>query len=196
MSATITLSNSYDLNLYIVTNRGLGVFVPANDSYDIVWEYPVEGESKGYLETFYNNTCNNVNNLLGDTYLTASYSIPSDWGTGGGGGGGGSTISVTQVKHTGEKIATILVDGAGTDLFAAQAPDLSPYVAKSTTAGLLKNDGTVDTTKYAVVSDGGDMDVPGDMNISGTLQAENLIIPVNPSEQPSTAGSIWIEINE
>lgn len=35
-----------------------------------------------------------------------------------GGGGGGSTVSVTQVISSGTKIATITVDGVGTDLYA------------------------------------------------------------------------------
>jgi hypothetical protein len=32
--------------------------------------------------------------------------------------GGGSVVSVTQIKSSGEKIATITVDGVGTDLYA------------------------------------------------------------------------------
>lgn len=35
-----------------------------------------------------------------------------------GGGGGGSTVTVTQIQSTGTKIATITVDGNGTDLYA------------------------------------------------------------------------------
>lgn len=35
------------------------------------------------------------------------------------GSGGGSTVTVTQIKSSGEKIATITVDGVGTDLYAS-----------------------------------------------------------------------------
>lgn len=38
-----------------------------------------------------------------------------------GGGGGGSTVSVTQTQTSGNKIGTITVDGAGTDLYAPKA---------------------------------------------------------------------------
>lgn len=38
-----------------------------------------------------------------------------------GGGGGGSTVSVTQTQTSGNKIGTVTVDGAGTDLYAPKA---------------------------------------------------------------------------
>ena len=38
-----------------------------------------------------------------------------------GGGGGGSTVSVTQIQTSGNKIGTVTVDGVGTDLYAPKA---------------------------------------------------------------------------
>lgn len=44
----------------------------------------------------------------------------TEWADEEGGGGSGSTVSVTQIQSTGTKIATITVDGVGTDLYAPE----------------------------------------------------------------------------
>lgn len=44
----------------------------------------------------------------------------TEWANEEGGGGSGSTVSVTQIQSTGTKIATITVDGVGTDLYAPE----------------------------------------------------------------------------
>ncbi len=53
--------------------------------------------------------------------------------SGGGSGSGGSTVSVEQVATSGTKIATIKVDGVGTDIFAPQGS----YTLPAATSGAL-----------------------------------------------------------
>ena len=46
-------------------------------------------------------------------------------------------------------------------------PDLTDYIEKSETAGLMKNDGTVDTSSYALTSQIPDVSILGNTDISG-----------------------------
>ena len=46
-------------------------------------------------------------------------------------------------------------------------PDLTDYIEKSETAGLMKNDGTVDTSSYALTSQIPDVSIIGNTDISG-----------------------------
>lgn len=60
-------------------------------------------------------------------------------GSGGGGGSGsGSTVSVTQVVSSGTKIATITVDGSGTDLYSPTETD--PVFTASAAHGITSSD--------------------------------------------------------
>lgn len=75
-----------------------------------------------------------VRGVNGNSYVTLmdgvsgiSPGVTSGWQTywqlfaeDGSGGGGGSTVTVTQVLSSGTKIATITVDGNGTDLYAPE----------------------------------------------------------------------------
>lgn len=61
-----------------------------------------------------------------------------------GGGGGGSTVSVTQIQSTGTKIATITVDGVGTDLYAPEGG--------SGGSGTIEGDATVKWAGKALTS--------------------------------------------
>ena len=86
---------------------------------------------------------------------------------------GGSTVSVTQVLSSGTKLATITIDGTSTDLYCSSGGSadivtswestlsdtkvpsekltketIDTKISKSNTTGLVKNDGTIDTTSY------------------------------------------------
>lgn len=90
------------------------------------------------------------------------------------GGGGGSQVSWTQIQQSGTQIAKITIDGVETNIFAPtggggsgitnvringslgtvadNVVDLgSGFIKTSQTAGLLKNDGTVDTNSYVTI---------------------------------------------
>lgn len=92
----------------------------------------------------------------------------------GSGGGGGSQVSWTQIQQSGTQIAKITIDGVETNIFAPTSGggsgitnvringnlgtvadnvvDLgSGFIKTSATAGLLKNDGTVDTNSYVTI---------------------------------------------
>lgn len=92
----------------------------------------------------------------------------------GSGGGGGSQVAWTQIQQSGTQIAKITIDGVETNIFAPTSgggsgltnvringnlgtvadnvADLgSGFIKTSATAGLLKNDGTVDTNSYVTI---------------------------------------------
>ena len=59
------------------------------------------------------------------------------------------TVSnITDFPTIPSKTSDLTNDGDGTNAFLTQHQSLSNYVQKSSTTGLLKNDGTVDTTTY------------------------------------------------
>ena len=82
-----------------------------------------------------------------------SFGIPK--GQDGSGGGGGSTVSVTQVKSSGEKIATITVDGTGTDIYA-NTKDVVEYTRAEYNAA--KQAGTVPNGVMVAITDEQGMD--------------------------------------
>ena len=92
----------------------------------------------------------------------------------GSGGGGGSQVAWTQIQQSGTQIAKITIDGVETNIFAPTSGggsgitnvringelgtvsdnvvDLgSGFIKTSAIAGLLKNDGTVDTNSYVTI---------------------------------------------
>ena len=88
----------------------------------------------------------------------------SDLENASGGGGGGSTVSVTQIQTTGNKIATITVDGAGTDIYSP-IPSL-PYIATSAVSGAIN--ATTVTIQDASITTSSVIDIFS-QNTSGTL---------------------------
>ena len=88
-------------------------------------------------------------------------------------GSDGSEVSITQILSSGTKLATITIDGTSTDLYCNSGgsadivtswestpsdtkvasekltkDSLDDKISKSNTSGLVKNDGTIDTTSY------------------------------------------------
>lgn len=105
----------------------------------------------------------------------------------------GSIVEVTQVLSSGTKLATITVDGISTDLYCSaggsadivtsweqvlsdlKVPSekltknsLDTKISKSNTTGLVKNDGTIDTTSYV-------SDVSGKADKTGWTASKNIV---------------------
>ena len=78
------------------------------------------------------------------------------------GGGGGSDVSVTQIVSTGTKIATITVDGSGTDLYAPNSGgstvSVTQVVSTGTKIATITVDGT-GTDLYAPSGGGGGSEI-------------------------------------
>lgn len=113
----------------------------------------------------------------------------TEWANEEGGGGSGSTVSVTQIQSTGTKIATITVDGVGTDLYAPNSggggsgtieadatvkwsgqaltsqPTTYPYKKVDTTTVTGASDSTTKTAQYSFF----DTDLQGYRQVNITL---------------------------
>lgn len=124
-----------------------------------------------------------------------------------GGGGGGSTVSVTQTQTSGNKIGTVTVDGAGTDLYAPKATlSLSGTGNRTLTLNTQVTGGVDasavelpvgDTVSYVASQESG--------TLIGTLTINNVsallyaptpatpYTPVNYSETEQNTGIKWID---
>ena len=124
---------------------------------------------------------------------------------------GGSTVTVTQVLSSGTKLATITVAGVSTDLYCnsggsadivtswestlsdTKVPSekltketIDTKISKSNTAGLVKNDGTIDTTSYV-------SDVSGKADKTGGVS--QITDPNAHSNIGTSAGATQSQIN-
>ena len=83
-----------------------------------------------------------------------------------GGGGSGSEVEVTQIQTTGTKIATITVDGAGTDLYAPK-PSYESSITVSVSAS--KDATSITVTDLSIKA--GSLITPFSQNTSGSVVA-------------------------
>lgn len=117
-----------------------------------------------------------------DEFIDADTPVFIAWGSGGGvvyTAGDGIDISPTNEISVDDSIARMtdiptvptnvsaFVNDAG---YLTQHQDLSNYIQKSLTAGLVKNDGTIDTTDYAEASD-----IPDVSNFISKSQTSGLV---------------------
>ena len=86
----------------------------------------------------------------------------SDLENASGGGGGGSTVSVTQIQTTGNKIATITVDGAGTDIYAPSIADDVTYDNTSSGLSATNVQDAIDEVYNAIPGSAGSVSVTAD----------------------------------
>ena len=113
-------------------------------------------------------------------------------------GSDGSEVSITQVLSSGTKLATLTIDGVDTDLYCSSGGSadivtswetplldtkvpsekltketIDTKISKSNTVGLVKNDGTIDTTQYISSLPSGSTSQAGIVQIADNLTTDD-----------------------